>query len=364
MENNNIPDNAFIEQVTQRFGQIYFSYDITGSEFRYISPILEKFWGIKPESILSNPATFLTSVHDEDKEFLSHQYQKLLVSHEQTQAEFRIVLSNKEIRWVCLSACFLQDEKNHQNLIGGFAEDVTAHKEYTTNIMKYNNKKNSTLEILSHDLATPFANIQGIISAIEEQMNQGDVNIQQLLSYIKQDALRGSDMIRDFVNNEFLESSQVVLHKERVDLASKITIMMDNYKDQEQLVAKSFKLVSPKKPILIYIDMMKFMQVMNNLISNAIKFTQDNGIITVSLEDKEEHALITVTDNGIGIPAKMQPFLFDRFTPARRAGIRGEKSVGLGMSIIKTIIELHSGEISFDSEEGAGTTFYIKIPKE
>src|SRR5207253_7910739 len=110
-------------------------------------------------------------------------------------------------------------------------------------------------------------------------------------------------------------------------------------------------------------DDTKFMQVINNLISNAIKFTPDGGEITVSLEEKEETVLITVADTGIGIPEKFHATLFDKFSAARRPGIKGEPSVGLGMSIIKMIVEWHQGHIWFDSQENKGTTFYIEIPK-
>lgn len=364
MEHSTLSDNAFIEKVAQQFGQVFFSYDIIGSEFRYISPAVEQLCGTTPERIFSNPVAFLSHVHEEDKDFLVHQYRKLLITREQAQVELRVRQNDQEIKWISISACFIQDENKKQHLIGGHAMDITMQKEYTQNILKYNTKKNATLEILSHDLAAPFANIQGTISLLEEQVEQGDMDIQQLIEFIKKDAMRGSDMIRDFVDNEFLESSQVILHKERVDIASKIRTMMDNYMEQEKLISKNFRLVSPEKPILMYIDMMKFMQAMNNLVSNAIKFTQDNGSITVSVEDKKDHVLVKVADNGIGIPPKMQPYLFDRFTIARRAGVRGEKSTGLGMSIIKTIVELHNGEITFESQEGAGTTFFIKIPLE
>lgn len=106
------------------------------------------------------------------------------------------------------------------------------------------------------------------------------------------------------------------------------------------------------------------MQVITNLLSNALKFTPDSGNIRISVEDKNDNILIKVQDNGIGIPAHLQPFLFDKFTKAGRQGIHGEPSVGLGMSIIKTIVEWHNGQIWFESTEGIGTTFYIEISKD
>lgn len=363
MENNPAPDNSFLEDIAQQFGHVYFTYDAVKKAFTYINPAVEQLWGIKAESIFVNPAALLASVHQDDKEFLIQQYQKVVEHREPVQAEFRIIQADQKIKWMSLSAFLLKSDADQQ-LVGGYATDITAHKEYIQSILKYNNKKNSTLEILSHDLAAPFANIKGTINAIEEQVNQGDMDIQQLINFIKQDAMRGSDMIRDFVENEFLESSQVVLHKERVDIADKVAIMMNNYQEQEYLIDKKFNLITLDKPIFMCVDMMKFLQVMNNLVSNAIKFTQDNGSITVSVEEQEEHVLLTVADDGIGIPENVQPYLFERFTVARRAGIRGEKSTGLGMSIIKTIVELHKGKIDFESTEGIGTTFYIRVPKE
>ncbi|MBJ6142209.1 sensor histidine kinase KdpD [Hymenobacter sp. BT559] len=96
-------------------------------------------------------------------------------------------------------------------------------------------------------------------------------------------------------------------------------------------------------------DINKFQQVINNLVSNAIKFTPDKGRITVQLTRQGQQAVITIADDGVGIPILMQPVLFDKFTKARRPGIRGEKTTGLGMSIIRTIVELHQGDISFES---------------
>lgn len=364
MREVNNSDTCFIEHVAHQFGKVYFNYDISDNSFRYVSPAFEKLWGIKPQDLFANSSAFMDYVHEEDTEFLSHEYQKLLATHEQTQVEFRIVQADQQIKWVCLSACIYIRSEDKQFMIGGYAEDTTKMKEYMHNIQKYNTKKNSTLEILSHDLASPFANIQSAILAIEEQVGQQDKELLQLIEFIKRDSMRGSDMIRDFVDNEFLESSQVVLNKERVDIAQKVSIMIDNYKEQSKLISKEFRLVSPEKPIFIFVDEMKFMQVMNNLVSNAIKFTKDNGIITVTVEERGNSVLISVKDNGIGIPEEMRPYLFDRFTKARRPGIRGEKSIGLGMSIIKVIVELHDGRISYESQEKVGTTFFIEIPKD
>ena len=102
---------------------------------------------------------------------------------------------------------------------------------------------------------------------------------------------------------------------------------------------------------------------LDNLISNAIKFTNDDGTITVKMEHDALNIIISVTDNGIGIPKELIPHLFNRFSKAGRTGVRGEKSYGLGLSICKLIIKQHHGEITACSNEDKGTRITITLPK-
>lgn len=105
------------------------------------------------------------------------------------------------------------------------------------------------------------------------------------------------------------------------------------------------------------------MQVINNLLSNAVKFTKDGGKINVAVEDQIQSVLIKIADNGIGIPKQFHNTLFEKFSTARRPGLKGEQSTGLGMSIIKIIVEWHEGKIWFESEEQKGSVFFIELPK-
>jgi two-component system, OmpR family, sensor histidine kinase VicK len=354
--------NAILEQVTNRLCHIYFIYHVNTGIFLHLSPAFERVWEIANKEAQKHPASLLAYVHAEDEGFLHQQYQTLLREKNEISIQFRIGLPNLVTKWISLSAFVLKEQE--EIYVSGYAEDITKQKAYMENILKFNAKKDSTLEILSHDLAAPFRNIQGLATALEEQIQEGNPDLGQIIGFIKQDAQRGTDMIRAFVDDEFLESSQVVLHKERVDIVSKFSVMLDNYKSRKTFVAKEFLLTAPPEPVFLDVDEMKFMQVMNNLISNAIKFTPDNGLIAIAVADKEDNIIIMVTDNGIGIPKNLQPFLFDKFTKARRPGIRGESSVGLGMSIIKTIVQLHQGQIWFESRENEGSTFFIEVPKE
>ncbi|KAA3437076.1 sensor histidine kinase [Rufibacter hautae] len=353
---------ALLERTAETFHQAYFIYHCGKHQMQYLNQAFREVVGLSREEALADASRLLQQVHPDDHSFLMEQYQKLQGKGTQKGIEVRLVLPGQNLKWVCLSVTVL--EEAGERYLCGFAEDVTLRKEYQNNILKFNSKKNSTLEILSHDLAAPFQNIQGMMGMLETEIESASPATVELMDYIKENAKKGSDMIRDFVDNEFLESSQVVLHKERVNIIQKLTIMMDNYQHLGgALLEKNFVAQLPSEPVYVYLDVMKFMQALNNLVSNAIKFTNDTGTITTSLENLDNSVIIKISDDGIGIPEHLQPVLFDKFTKARREGLHGEKSVGLGMSIIKNIVELHKGNIWFESHEGQGSTFFVEVPK-
>src|SRR5690606_36669224 len=127
--------------------------------------------------------------------------------------------------------------------------------------------------------------------------------------------------------------------KQRVDIVNKISSMILQYQQSPRSIPQRFSFTTSSDSIYVSIDESKFLQAINNLLSNSLKFTAEDGHIEISItEPDEKNILIMIRDNGIGIPADMQPFIFDKFTRARRRGLHGEPTTG-GMSIIKTIVE-------------------------
>jgi len=105
------------------------------------------------------------------------------------------------------------------------------------------------------------------------------------------------------------------------------------------------------------------MQVLLGLQSNALKFTPGTGSIDLDIQEEKLGFCLVVKDTGIGIPKDLQPLIFEKFSEARRPGVRGEVSTGMGMYIIEQIVRMHQGKIWFDSKENQGSCFYVFIPK-
>lgn len=195
-------------------------------------------------------------------------------------------------------------------------------------------------------------------------MQQRDMpKLIEIVDMIEETTDRSIHLIREFVKHEFMASENTAVVRERVDLVTQMQEIINQYKESEDKISKTFNLSSNREKIYVDIDSFKFSQVINNLISNSVKFTHDGGVISLTLEDKEESVLVSVADNGIGIPEKFHDTLFERFPKARRPGLKGEPSTGLGMSIIKHIVEWHAGKIWFKSKVHEGSTFFIELPK-
>jgi two-component system sensor histidine kinase VicK len=123
-----------------------------------------------------------------------------------------------------------------------------------------------------------------------------------------------------------------------------------------------FDIIVPEKTVYCKLNKSKIMSAMDNLILNAIKFSFNDSVITIRLTNDDRYAVLSVIDTGIGIPESIQKVIFEPYTIAGRSGTCNEKSTGLGLSIVKKIVDMHNGEIRVESVEGKGSRFILQFP--
>jgi len=345
--------------------QVSFVYSASSQQVLFVSAAYENLFApARREQLNADLPQLLSRIHPDDADYCADCYERLLRGQLREDIQLRLLPADgsREVQWLGIKA-HLQLASDGQVLLCGFVNDITAEREYLLNVDKFNAKKNTTLEILSHDLAGPFNVLQQMIDFCREKVGPlQDPQVEQMLQVMHDTCRDSVNLIRDFVDQEFMESTSVQLKRERVDLARRLRQVIDTYRASQAYLGKHFAFHCSRASVYADIDDNKFLQVINNLLSNAVKFTPDGGHISISLDQRPDRLLITVADDGIGIPAQFHEVLFERFTPARRPGLRGEKTTGLGMSLIHTIVRLHEGRIWFESTENQGTTFYIELP--
>jgi two-component system sensor histidine kinase VicK len=350
----------FVESFLQEAPQVFFVYEVDAGRVRYVSPAYERMLGGRCAEVNAELPGLLARIHPDDQEHAADCWQRWLAGRLREPFELRLRWAEGQDQHLSITP----HRQPEAGLVGALVEDVTTTKVMLWHADKYNAKKNTTLEILSHDLAAPFAQLEQISDYFQHTL--APLQNQPLMGMIEhmRELCRDSvNLIRDFVDQEFLDSVNVELKLERVDLVEKLRLVLEQYQSGSHLIGKQFELIVHTAPVYVELDQNKFMQVVNNLLSNALKFTPDGGTITVAVGQDAHRVLVTVADTGVGIPEALQNGLFEKFTKARRPGLRGERSTGLGMSIIKTIVELHQGHITFESAEGRGSSFFITLPR-
>ncbi len=354
--------SSFFESFLQASPQVFFVYHVGQQRVTYVNAAYESVLQGRCAHVNEELPSLLERIHPDDQDHAADCWQRWLTGQLREPFELRLRTREGADLHLCVTPHHLVDLAGDTQ-VGGLLENVTATKQMLWHADKYNSKKNTTLEILSHDLAGPFALLEQMSDYFHESV--APLQNTKLTSLIEQMRVLCHDsvtMIRDFVGQEFSDSVNIVLKRERVDLVEKLRLVMEQYQQGAHLVNQHFRFEAASAPLYVELDQNKFMQAINNLLSNAIKFTPDEGTITVHVAQQGGGAVVTVADTGVGIPQPMQAELFEKFTSARRPGLRGERSTGLGMSIIKTIVELHQGHIAFDSVEGRGSTFVITLP--
>ena len=173
---------------------------------------------------------------------------------------------------------------------------------------------------------------------------------------IKVSAKNSLELVGDLLNRNSFKGE---LTKEPIDLKEMLqySISMLTTKAEEKGQRIDFFAKSIVRPV----NRAKIWRVMSNLITNAIKFSPNHAVISVSLEKKDDKALIIIKDHGIGISQSDKNEVFSMFSEAKREGTAGEEAFGLGLAISKQIVESHNGKIWFESEVGKGTTFFVEL---
>jgi two-component system sensor histidine kinase VicK len=341
---------------------VHFVYQLATRQVVYVSEAYEHVVGDPIAHVNEDLPYWLQRLHPDDRALLRTRLAIAQPGDMVENLELRVTMPNGATQWLCLAACWVRDAAG-QTYLTGRVDDITRTKENGILSERFNTKKNATLEILAHDLAAPMHLLQQLANHLADEVPTAQFPaMEHILELMHQTCTRGVGLIRDFVDHEFLESASVELNLRRTDLTEWGTMLLEEYQRSTAHTHLRFEYRAPAHPVYANVDVNKFQQVINNLVGNAIKFTPDGGTITVALAPHADYIHLTVTDTGVGIPAHLLPLLFDKFTKARRPGLRGEHTTGLGMSVIQTLVRLHGGRVAVASEEGTGTQVTIELP--
>ncbi|WP_153799099.1 tetratricopeptide repeat-containing sensor histidine kinase [Foetidibacter luteolus] len=218
-----------------------------------------------------------------------------------------------------------------------------------------NRDNNNIMRVVAHDLKNPITAIRTLLYSLLKNEKPGP--FRETLELMQTTCVDSIALIRDLSNNTRKVTD---LSKDLVDIGKLIEQCTDL--NQAKAKEKNQQLTLHIDHPMIMLNRQKISRVINNIVNNAIKFSPDNAEIIITLERKDHNILLSVQDNGIGIPADLKNTIMALQPGSSREGTAGEESYGLGLSISRRIIEEHQGRIWFESEVGKGSIFYVELP--
>jgi len=257
----------------------------------------------------------------------------------------------------------LDQRKELENLKRKVAEE----KKRLEEVIEYDKLKTEFFSNLSHELRTPLTLILGVITLLEKSLKESkvedmEINVDKKIKILKQNCYRLLRLVNNLIDMTKLDAGYFELELEEcniVNVVEDITMSCVEYIENRGIQVEFDTDVEEK---IIACDPEKVERIVLNILSNAIKFTPTGGKITVYLMDKVDEVSISIKDTGIGMPEEKMNTIFERFIQIDKSFTRSHEGSGIGLSLVKSLVEMHEGNIKVESEYGKGTEFIIHFP--
>jgi two-component system CheB/CheR fusion protein len=329
-------------------------------------PTWRDYTGQAPEKALGRG--WLSMVHPDDVPLVVRRWEESLENCSPHENEFRVRVADGSYRNVHARAVPVLDERGVVREWIGTLTDVTESKvlerkraELLEVEQDLNRRKDDFLAMLAHELRNPLAPILTAVAVLENKAS--DTMTERGIGIIKRQAQHLTRIVDDLLDVARITRGTIEVRAEVLDLRD---IVRSVYNDLRTVIAtreQEFTCNLPDAPVPVHGDRTRLEQVVTNLVQNASKYTPAKGSIALSVAKKDLNALLRVSDTGRGIAKEFLPHMFDLFAQEDRSLDRSRGGLGLGLSIVRSIVDLHGGQVHASSEgEGKGTEVTVLLP--
>jgi signal transduction histidine kinase/ActR/RegA family two-component response regulator len=284
------------------------------------------------------------------------------------RTEVRYQRPDGEIRWVSESGRVLRDEQGRSERMVGVTFDITDRKhaeealrQAEGQLREQAERKDEFLAMLAHELRNPLAPIRNAVQILR-LIGTSESKADKAYDIIERQVGQLVRLVDDLLDVSRVSRGKVTLHRETIDLRDVARHALDTSQPLLSARGHAVQLSLPSEPVRVLGDAGRLAQVLSNLLNNAAKYTDAGGRVEVAVTQEEE-AVITVRDNGRGLDAADQARVFDMFYQAERDLDRSEGGLGLGLALVKRLVELHGGAVRAPSPgRGLGSAFSVRLP--
>jgi PAS domain S-box-containing protein len=350
-------------------------WDIVADEVAW-SDELYRIWGIAPAAFGASQSAYLETVHPDDRARVEAIVARAVETRRDADYDCRILRSDGAERVVHARCKVVADRSGRPVKMIGTAQDVTAAKEIeagrerllakertqNARLRELDRMKDTFLASVSHELRTALTSILGFVALLaNDEGNELTETQRNYLAIVERNSERLQRLVGDLLFVAQTGGEHPALQPTRVDLRAVTADCLESMRRRADEAGVELVLAGREVPA-VKGDASWLEQVVENLVSNAIKYSADGGRVEVRTTASAGRAVLEVTDGGIGIPRAEQPFVFERFFRSSNAAERAIQGTGLGLAIAKVIVEAHGGTIRLESGEARGTTVRVELP--
>ena len=342
-----------------------------------IAEITKKYMGVEVHNFLNNiyaSDEIGTSILTKEKELQLELLKQTNLQLEHEESLRIVLLVSMVIAILFLSIIgylFYRNQKTTRLLLGqkdqiyDQREDIKQKNEQLINrnaqLLTLNEEKNDLIKILAHDIRSPLSQIMMITNILSDDEKEQLVDKKDFLNQIFVNAERINDMVAKILDVEGMENNNMKVLRERIDIRDILEEIKSRYVSVAAKKDIQLKVESCSENYIIRTDHLLLILVLENLVSNAIKFSSSNSIVELKAVCEYDGVLFCVKDQGPGFTEEDKTKVFSRFQKLSAQPTGGEKSIGLGLSIVKKYVGEMGGEVWLESEEGSGATFFVKL---
>jgi PAS domain S-box-containing protein len=304
----------------------------------------------------------LHRVHADDRASVDAAMRRVALTGEfDKPLEFRVVIRERE-SWLQSQAVLQRDANGKPWRVIASAVDITQRKTLELALRETDRRKDEFLAMLAHELRNPLAPMRNAIALLRREKEAG-VKSGELVGMLSRQVDHMAQLVDDLLEVSRITHGRIVLRREPLLLGTAIYGALETVSSMATSRAQHLTVRLPPTPVWLHADPLRLSQILVNVLNNACKYTDPGGSVCVTALADERSATVTIEDNGSGISADLLPHIFDLFAQGERTLDRAHGGLGIGLSLVKKLVELHGGAIDITSPgPGRGATVSVRLP--
>jgi PAS domain S-box-containing protein len=350
-------------QLTDNIEDVFWMFSVPERALVHVSPAYAAIWGRSCDSLRADNRSWLEAIHPDDRARIQARWDALDAAPHYDE-EYRVLLPDGDLRWVRDRLFAVRDARGETYRVARVTSDISPRKEMEALLRAADNNKNQFLATLAHELRNPLSPIRNAAALLGTSGEGGSERRARAREVITRQVDHLAHLVDDLLDVARISEGKIALRREEVNLGVVLGQAIETVAPLINARGHDLVVRLPDEQVWVEGDPVRLAQSIGNLLHNAAKFTPKGGRITVTASvDGDNKVRLAVRDTGIGIAEDNLPRIFGMFTQAAVPPDRAPEGLGIGLSLVSRLLEMHGGRLFADSPGiGLGSTFTVELP--